>query len=143
MEIVLSLDPSAAELEPLIEGIVGYNRDASRREHGYQRFALLLMDGSGKPAGGLSGWADFDWAFIHLLYLPEALRRQGHGRELINRAEMWARERGLVGMWLDTFEFQARPFYEKLGFEVFGQIDDHPVRKTRYFMSKRFVPATA
>ena len=143
MDIVLKLDPIAADLDPLIEGIVAFNRDASEREHGYQRFALLLLDDGGKPVGGLNGWADFDWAFIQLLYLPEALRRQGHGRDLVNRAEIWARERGLIGMWLDTFAFQARPFYEKLGFEVFGTIEDHPVGGSRDFMRKRFVAATA
>jgi GNAT superfamily N-acetyltransferase len=61
----------------------------------------------------------------------------------MNRAEIFARERGCIGMWLDTFEFQARGFYEKLGFEVFGTIEDHPVGMNRYFMKKRFEAPTA
>jgi GNAT superfamily N-acetyltransferase len=54
------------------------------------------------------------------------------------RAETWSRERGLAGMWLDTFAFQARPFYEKLGFSVFGEIENHPRGSSRFFLQKRF-----
>jgi hypothetical protein len=41
-------------------------------------------------------------------------------------------------LWLDTFSFQARPFYEKLGYEVFGQLEDYPRGHSRYFLQKRF-----
>jgi hypothetical protein len=39
---------------------------------------------------------------------------------------------------LDTFEFQARGFYEKLGFELFGTLDDHPVGHCRFFLCQQF-----
>ncbi|RYF20289.1 MAG: GNAT family N-acetyltransferase, partial [Oxalobacteraceae bacterium] len=29
-------------------------------------------------------------------------------------------------------------FYEKLGFEVFGTLDDHPVDQKKFFLRKRF-----
>jgi hypothetical protein len=35
-------------------------------------------------------------------------------------------ERGHSGVWVDTFEFQAPGFYQKLGYEVFGVLPDHP-----------------
>ena len=38
-------------------------------------------------------------------------------------AEAEGRKRGCTAIWLDTFEFQARPFYEKIGFAVFGTLD--------------------
>ena len=37
---------------------------------------------------------------------------------------------------MDTFSFQARPFYEKLGYRVFGQLPDYPRGQTRYFLAK-------
>ena len=74
--------------------------------------------------------------FIELLFVPERLRGQGVGRQLMAEAERIAREHGLVGIRLDTFEFQARGFYEKLGFTVFGEIADHPPGSSRYFLSK-------
>ncbi len=39
-------------------------------------------------------------------------------------------------MWLDTFQFQARSFYERLGFEVRGKLDGPPPIYPRYIMSK-------
>lgn len=54
----------------------------------------------------------------------------------MQRAEEEARVRGCRQMWLDTYAFQARPFYERLGFEVFGQIDGPAPIFPRYFMQK-------
>lgn len=138
MDIKLKLDPEKADIEPIVDGLIAFNRKASGRDAGYQPFALHLIDPeSGKPVGGLSGRAVFDWLYIELLHVPEELRGRGQGRELMMRAEAFARERGLIGIWLDTFSFQARPFYEKLGFSVYGTIDDHPIGGHRYFLSKR------
>jgi hypothetical protein len=43
-------------------------------------------------------------------------------------------------VWLDTFEFQARGFYERLGFEVFGRLDGLAPFFPRYFMQKTLEP---
>ena len=46
---------------------------------------------------------------------------------------------GLAGAWLDTFSFQARGFYEKLGYEEFGRLD-YPPDHHRHFMQKGLTP---
>jgi GNAT superfamily N-acetyltransferase len=68
------------------------------------------------------------------------LRGRGVGRELMAQAEARAVERGCHAAWLDTFSFQARGFYEKLGYEEFGTLDYPPIHK-RYFMKKLLVAA--
>jgi hypothetical protein len=45
--------------------------------------------------------------------------------------------RGCIGAHLDTFTFQARPFYERHGYAVFGQLDNYPGGHSRFFLSKR------
>jgi len=55
----------------------------------------------------------------------------------MDRAEAIARAHGCVGIWLDTFSFQARGFYEKLGFAVFGTMEDFPPGHQRFFLQKR------
>lgn len=99
--------------------------------------AVLLTDEQGEPVGGLWGKCSYDWLFVEFLVVPEAHRGGGYGSALIAQAERIARANDCVGVWLDTYEFQARGFYEKLGFAVFGTLEDHPVGQRRYFLRKR------
>ena len=80
---------------------------------------------------------------MELFFIPEDLRRDGLGASLLAQAEREARARGCHGAWLDTYSFQARGFYERQGYSVFGRIDDYPPGHCRYFLSKRLVPADA
>jgi hypothetical protein len=52
-------------------------------------------------------------------------------------AEDLAREKNCVGIWLDTFDFQAPDFYRKHGFSEFGQLQDYPPGHQRLFFHKR------
>ena len=73
--------------------------------------------------------------------IPEEMRGTGVGRTLMQRAEEEALRRGCHQVWLDTFSFQARGFYEKLGYAVFGALDDYPVGHSRFFLRKTIAPA--
>ena len=98
---------------------------------------LLVRDDEGAIVGGLHGRTGRKWLFVDLLGLPEDLRRSGLGTQLMDRAEAEARARGCIGVWLDTFSFQARPFYEKRGYCVFAEIPDYPEGHSRFFLSRR------
>jgi GNAT superfamily N-acetyltransferase len=138
-DLEVILNPNEADVNVVRGGLIEHNRRASGRDAGWQPFAIHLLDpATGQPVGGMTGTTVFDWLFVELFYIPDSLRGQGHGSTLMNRAETFAREQKCVGIWLDTFSFQARPFYEKLGFVVFGTLDDHPIGGARYFMKKRF-----
>jgi hypothetical protein len=52
-------------------------------------------------------------------------------------AEAEALRRGCPGAWLSTFTFQARGFYERLGYSAFGTVDDYPPGHSLIFLSKR------
>ena len=97
---------------------------------------------SGMPGkaivGGLIGHSSYDWLFISVLIVPEQLRGNGLGRTLLLQAEDIARSRKLTGVWLDTFSFQARSFYEKLGYTIFGELEDHPQGISQYWLKKHF-----
>jgi GNAT superfamily N-acetyltransferase len=107
---------------------------------GNRPLAVLMHDDQGQVVGGAWGHTGFQWLFIQLLVVPAGARGQGLGTQVMRRAEAEAIERGCVGAWLDTFEFQARGFYEKLGYSCFGQIDGYPPGHARYFMKKALPP---
>ena len=99
------------------------------------RFALRLNDADGALVGGLSGRMAWDWLFVAALWVHRDRRGQGAGRALLAAAESHAAAAGCHSVWLDTF--QAREFYEKLGYTVFGALEDYPKGQTRCFMRKR------
>jgi len=65
-------------------------------------------------------------------------RGKGIGGALLKEAEDLARRRHKKGVWLDTFEFQARGFYEKQGYKIFGEIPNAAGEYDRYFFYKQF-----
>jgi GNAT superfamily N-acetyltransferase len=136
LDIVLTLDPEPSDQAVVRDGLRVYNK-AAGGPTGFQPVSIMLVDEAGTKIGGLTGRALYDWLYIELFHIPETLRGKGYGRQLMAKAEEFARQRGLIGIWLDTFEFQARPFYEKLGFTVFGTLEDHPRDGRRYFLKKR------
>lgn len=136
MQFTQKLDPNETDIEAVRLGLTA-DLDRQGREAGYRPYSVLLSEAPGGPViGGLYGYAMFDWLFIQFVSVPQAKQAKGIGTELMARAEAWARAEGLGGIWLDTFAFQAKPFYEKLGFRVFGEIADHPRGSSRYFMKK-------
>jgi GNAT superfamily N-acetyltransferase len=96
----------------------------------------MLRDGNRTCVGGLWGRLHYDWLFIEMLLVPEQLRGEGSGSRLLVKAEEFARERGCVGVWLDTHGFQAPHFYLKQGYERFGSLADHPRGFDRIFFRK-------
>lgn len=129
-------NPTSGHREAVAAPLRAYNAARASDVKG-RSVGILLTDDQGKHVGGLWGDCAYDWRYVELLVTPEDQRGGGYGTALMNEAERIARTNGCVGIWLDTFEFQAPGFYEKLGFEVFGTLDDHPIGQKRYFLRKR------
>jgi GNAT superfamily N-acetyltransferase len=134
--IVVVDEPGEEERAIVLEALLEHNREAGPPTE-MRPVAILVNDDDGKPVGGLYGRMFYDWLFVEYLAIPRAMRGQDIGTALMNQAEALARARGCIGIWLDTFAFQARGFYEKLGYTVFGELADYPRDAARYFLSKR------
>ncbi|KAF1067395.1 GNAT family N-acetyltransferase [Variovorax sp.] len=129
--------PPDAARHVIVQGLLAHNRERTGLSD-HRPLAVLLRDDAGEVIGGLWGRTAYRWLFVELLFVPEALRGRRVGAELLAGAEQEARHRGCIGSWLDTFEFQARGFYERQGYGVFGEIGDYPPGFARYYLSKRF-----
>ena len=79
------------------------------------------------------GW---NVAYIDTLCVDEAYRGKGLGAKLLAEVESAAKEKGCYLIHLDTFDFQAKEFYEKQGYEVFGVLEDCPKEHSRYYLKK-------
>jgi GNAT superfamily N-acetyltransferase len=122
----------AAILAPLVA-----HNDSAVGRTARDEIALVIRDDAGAIVGGLWGVASYRWLFVQYLALPPERRGRGEGSALMAAAEAEALRLGCVGVWLDTFSFQARGFYQKLGYAQFGAIDDYPPGESRYFLAKR------
>jgi GNAT superfamily N-acetyltransferase len=133
-------NPSEDERLQILEPLRAYNA-AMAGDGKSEKFAFFVRDESSDAVlGGLHGRILYRWLFIELLVVPEQTRGQRMGSQLMELAEDLARERECVGIWLDTFDFQAPEFYRKLGFSEFGHLDDYPPSHQRLFFHKRLAP---
>lgn len=90
-----------------------------------QTFSRVAIEGSDLVGGVLARTA-IEWLQVDMLWVTEVRRRFGIGRALLVVAEAEAQRRGCRGAVLDTFDWQAEPFYRKQGYEVFGRLEDCP-----------------
>lgn len=130
---------SREERAALIGGLVGYN-DCHVGTERYRGLHVLARQGE-TLVGGLLGHTHWNWLFISHLWLAEEVRGSGVGRQVIDAAEQEAVRRGCRHAHCDTFDFQALAFYQKLGFKVFGSLEDYPPGHTRYYLQKRHLTA--
>lgn len=134
----------ATEAEGIPEAVRAGIRAADPSDVGprdWRPLALALRAPDGALMGGLYGATMWGWLTVDGLWVAEAARGQGLGRRLLLAAEAEARTRGCRGAWLGTFDFQAREFYERLGYEVFGEVAEFPPGHVHYELRKLFSPA--
>jgi GNAT superfamily N-acetyltransferase len=98
---------------------------------------IFLQDPEGAVVGGIDGLAFGGWVYVKLLWVDAALRGHGHGTTLLRRMEEEAARLGCRNAHLDTYSFEARPFYERNGYEVFATLDDFPPGHKKHFLRKQ------
>jgi ribosomal protein S18 acetylase RimI-like enzyme len=127
-----------AETEQLYAGLLA-NDPAPRR---YQTLTLTLRTPEHLLVGALLGATTWTWLSIDVLWVEPSFRRRGCGQSMVREAERVALERGCTRARLDTFDFQARSFYERVGYHVYAQLDDFPVGHTQFHLAKSIAPAS-
>lgn len=138
MELTYTLQPEPAPEERLliIDPLIAFN-EAQAGPRNSKEFAFYARSQTNELVGGLLGHTHFNHFFVSAIFVDQQFRRQGIGRELIKRAEELALQHKCDAIYLDTFDYQAPGFYEKLGFKVFGTLQDYPVGHQRFYLEKR------
>jgi Predicted acetyltransferase len=132
--------PDPADVRAVQTGLRAFNVEHIGEPH-EEPVHVFLRDADGRVVGGLTGHVKWKWLYVAKLWVDERFRGQGAGSRLMDAAERFARERDCIGAYLDTFEYQARPFYERLGYEIFGTLEGHPPGLRQYFLAKSLVGA--
>ncbi|MFV3010779.1 GNAT family N-acetyltransferase [Clostridium botulinum] len=130
---------SEEEADLIVDRIVEYNLS---KVPGKQEVPLLCInrvieDTNGEIiAGILSKMYCWNCIYIDVLWIKEEYRKDGLGTKLLKEVEKIAKEKDCHLIHLDTFDFQAKDFYIKHGYEIFGILDQCPENHKRYFMKK-------
>ena len=101
-----------------------------------EEFGLTMRNEEGNIVAGVVAQCVYNWLHINVIWVSEDLRGQGHGDNLIEAAEAEGKRRGCQNAMLHTFSFQAKPFYEKHGYQNSGELVDFPEGHSQYKMYK-------
>jgi len=128
--------PQAADLDTVDAGLHLFNINAVDLD-AVQTRACFARNAAGQVVGGLRARQWGTAVEVQQLWVDEPLRRQGVARRLMQALEDEVRRRGATLIYLDTFSFQARGFYERCGFEVAVRLGGMPDGIEKYVMLKR------
>lgn len=136
-ELTITFEPNASsqDLDVVNAGLSAFN-DRVLGSQQYEPMRLLVRDANGQVVGGLLGELYYNWLYIAVLWLHEDIRGGGIGRRLMATAEEYAASRGRTHVHVDTLDFQAPLFYQRLGYTVWGELGPYGNGHTRYYLKK-------
>ena len=127
------------EEELIIENLVRYNltKVPKSQKEPFISINRVIKDDEGKIIAGINSRM-YCWKCLYIdsLWVDSDFRKQGLGNILINEVEKIEDDNGCRLIHLDTFDFQAKDFYLKHGYEIFGVLDECPENHKRYYMKK-------
>lgn len=130
---------SNEEADFVIDKLIEYNlsKVASTQKIDFLNIDRVVEDVKGNIiAGILAKMYCWNCLYIDVLWVEEGYRKDGLGSKLLKEIENIAIEKGCHLIHLDTFDFQAKDFYIKHGYEVFGVLDECPKKHKRYYLKK-------
>lgn len=136
MEFIITENPSGKDIDDIYQGLrkhnIPYIGDIPENE-----IACFTYASDGSKLGGVIGRTWGSWLLIKYLWVDEALHKQGVGSQLLITFENHAKSLGCKHSLVDTLSFQARPFYEKHGYQCQMTLDDYPVEGQLHFLIKK------
>lgn len=127
------------DLNALDQAITDYNilvaRELPRAE--IYRLDFAIKNDRGDLLGGIQSYR-VNWGILHieLLYVFDRYRKQGIASMLLKHVEKIAMDHQCYVSHLDTFDFQAKDFYLRQGYSIFGVLENTPKGHNRYYMKK-------
>lgn len=135
MQLTITDNVTSQDLDEVRLGLTAFNSKFINVDE-IKSIGVFIRDEQGRKLAGLTGSTAGNWLRIDMLWVGDALRGQGVGSRLIQAAEQEARQRGCRYAQVDTASFQARPFYEKLGYSLRFSLDHYPHHHQRHYLTK-------
>ena len=140
MNYMVTENPESVDVKEIIDRLVEYNKSFIGGTKSMD-VACYSHSPDGIKTGGIVGQVWGNWLTIKYLWVSEEFRGNGIGCTLLAKLEQCALAKGCVFSFLDTFSFQAKPFYEKYGYECQMTLENLPISTHRYYMTKKLAYA--
>lgn len=101
-----------------------------------QKFGFLLRDKDNQTVGGSEGFCYYGRLHIDQLYIEKSHRGQGWGKNLIEAAETFGFKNECTLFTVNTIDWEARSFYEKLGYSSEFCRSGYENNSSMHFMGK-------
>ncbi len=133
--------PMEEEAEYIGNMLLEFNRESKPLSQEKPSIPInrCIKDKNGEIIGGiLACSALWHTLSIDTLWVKKEFRNQGVATQLLSLVEAEARNMGCYIVYLSTYDFQAKDFYLKNGYEVFGVLEDCPPKEHKlYHLSKK------
>lgn len=143
-QLEMTTSPYKSDIDYVLQQLRAYNnsksellRESRKPEHAPKSLMIYVHDENHKIIGGLIGETKplLGWLKIEYFWLDESVRGKGVGTKIIQQAE--AKRQGCHSAEVSTWSFQAPGFYQKMGYRIVGQLEDHPTGVTDYWLAKK------
>lgn len=136
MQLSITHEVSSAERDELLAGLRKYNNQFID-SCAWGQLGLFSRNDKGDMIGGLIGANRGLWLCVDFLWVSEEARGSGLGSQLLHQAEQEAIRLGCNSVLLDTFSFQALPFYIKQGYTLQMTLNHFPAPGIqRHYLTK-------
>lgn len=129
---------SDAEIKLIHEKMFYYNKNQLSLEGVTEVAKNYIVKDNDHIIAGIKSSLYFGECFcVDIIFVDEQYRHQHIGSALLKKIEHEAKELGAKLIHLETFDFQAKDFYLKAGYEIFGVLENCPGTHTRYYLKKQ------
>jgi GNAT superfamily N-acetyltransferase len=133
LQLALETDENGDVMKALMAGMKAFNNAAVQGLDSH-KIVATVRDDEARVVGGVIGGLAGDSMYLEVVWTASSVRGIGLGRKLMRMAETEAKRLGARESWLYTMSFQAKPFYEKLGYHQFAELKW--LDGARHFMRK-------
>lgn len=135
MRHILNLSPSEDDVMKVRKKLQDYNSNFFEIDD-EPNFVISETDEDNELMGGIVCTIVGQWLEIEFLWVKDDQRGKGLGEKLLFEAEKIGIEKNCTKAFLNTMNFQAKPFYLKKGYKVVYIQKGYPLVNEKYFMEK-------
>ncbi len=142
MNIEITTNPNDSDAKTISKGIIDFNHlkvpDLEPLE-AEVKFFVFAKNEENAVIGGVRATCFWNTMHIELLWLSEECRGKGMGKALIDSAENFAIKHNCEKVFVETTSWQAKPFYEKVGYKHIATLNDRPKGHASHYLTKDLI----